>query len=135
MPVLQSSIMSDTKVLKLVPKSKVKSAPAPPSLPEEKQAAVQPARPTPVTPIETPVPSKPQPVSQPTAPVSVKSLRVPEQRRQRERNERRERPRLSREEMLQMYRTMYLSRRIDDKEIQLKNQNKIFFQISGAGHE
>src|SRR5687767_15256889 len=42
---------------------------------------------------------------------------------------------LGRETLLQFYRTMYLSRRIDDKEIQLKNQNKIFFQISGAGHE
>ena len=42
---------------------------------------------------------------------------------------------LDREAMLGVYRTMYLSRRIDDKEIQLKGQNKIFFQISGAGHE
>jgi 2-oxoisovalerate dehydrogenase E1 component len=42
---------------------------------------------------------------------------------------------LDREQMLSIYRTMYMSRRVDDKEIQLKGQNKIFFQISGAGHE
>src|ERR687890_955737 len=42
---------------------------------------------------------------------------------------------LGQAEVVGIYRTMYLSRRIDDKEIQLKGQNKIFFQISGAGHE
>jgi 2-oxoisovalerate dehydrogenase E1 component len=42
---------------------------------------------------------------------------------------------LSRDDLLKVYRTMLLSRRIDDKEIQLKNQSLIFFQISGAGHE
>src|SRR5438034_88751 len=42
---------------------------------------------------------------------------------------------LSKSDLLDMYRLMLLSRRIDDREIQLKRQNKIFFQISGAGHE
>ncbi len=42
---------------------------------------------------------------------------------------------LSRETLLRAYRTMVLSRKLDDKEIQLKNQSRIFFQISGAGHE
>ena len=42
---------------------------------------------------------------------------------------------LSRDELLRAYRTMVLSRKLDDKEIQLKSQSLIFFQISGAGHE
>ena len=42
---------------------------------------------------------------------------------------------LTRETLLEYYRSMVLSRRLDDKEIQLKRQNRIFFQISGAGHE
>ena len=42
---------------------------------------------------------------------------------------------LTREQLIEAYRFMYTSRRIDDREIMLKRQQKIFFQMSGAGHE
>ncbi len=42
---------------------------------------------------------------------------------------------LSAEELIAMYRLIYLSRKLDDAEINLKRQQKIYFQISGAGHE
>jgi 2-oxoisovalerate dehydrogenase E1 component len=42
---------------------------------------------------------------------------------------------LTRKQLVDAYRLMYTSRRVDDREILLKRQQKIFFQISGAGHE
>jgi 2-oxoisovalerate dehydrogenase E1 component len=42
---------------------------------------------------------------------------------------------LAPEVLIHAFRLMYTSRRIDDREILLKRQNRIFFQISGAGHE
>jgi 2-oxoisovalerate dehydrogenase E1 component len=42
---------------------------------------------------------------------------------------------LSAEQLVRAYRAMYMARRLDDREILLKRQNRIFFQISGAGHE
>jgi 2-oxoisovalerate dehydrogenase E1 component len=42
---------------------------------------------------------------------------------------------LDRNTLLDIYRVMLLSRLVDEKEIQLKRQNKIFFQINGVGHE
>ena len=59
---------------------------------------------------------------------------MPTQIRQRNRP-RRPSARLEKDKLLEMFRLMYTSRRLDDKEIQLKRQNRIFFQISGAGHE
>src|ERR1051325_4895936 len=42
---------------------------------------------------------------------------------------------LSRQQLIDAYRVMYASRKLDDREILLKRQQKIFFQISAAGHE
>jgi 2-oxoisovalerate dehydrogenase E1 component len=42
---------------------------------------------------------------------------------------------LTRQQLVEAYRLMYTSRRVDDREILLKRQQKIYFQISGAGHE
>src|SRR5215475_15131406 len=42
---------------------------------------------------------------------------------------------LSKDDLIAVYRCMVRARRLDDKEIQLKNQSQAFFQISGAGHE
>jgi 2-oxoisovalerate dehydrogenase E1 component len=42
---------------------------------------------------------------------------------------------LTSQQLVEAYRTMFTSRRLDDREILLKRQQKVFFQISGAGHE
>src|SRR5271165_3192907 len=42
---------------------------------------------------------------------------------------------LTPQQLIDAYRFMYMSRKVDDREILLKRQQKVFFQISGAGHE
>src|SRR5215218_2155579 len=42
---------------------------------------------------------------------------------------------LSRERLLEAFRCMVRSRKVDDRESTLRDQSKVFFQISGAGHE
>jgi 2-oxoisovalerate dehydrogenase E1 component len=69
----------------------------------------------------------PEPISRPATPHAMPTATVPETSKAGDLPDNKL--------LLEMYRTMYLSRRIDDKEIQLKGQNRIFFQISGAGHE
>src|SRR5437762_1455664 len=109
--------MSDTKVLRLVKKSEGE-------LPEKAFTAQAVAAPEPKPEHKPAREPKPAPVT------AIKS--VP---RRGGAKPQQQKPRLSREEMLKIFRTMYRSRRLDDKEIQMKGQNRIFFQISGAGHE
>jgi 2-oxoisovalerate dehydrogenase E1 component len=150
--------MSELKVLKLVPIAEARAAA---TAAAEKEAAAEKKRgaliasrlvprpaPKPVAPVEPKPEQKaelqpePKPIARPVT--QPQPQRVNE--RQRTSKPKRsattqtqavksQRPRLTSEQMVEIYRTMYLSRKLDDKEIQLKNQNKIFFQISGAGHE
>lgn len=106
---------TDTKVLKLVRKSETTAT---------EDLTVQPQ----VQPTPQPAPvEKPKQSSIPGAkPMHMVKTPVPDAKGERLADHK---------ALVEMYRTMYLSRRLDDREIQLKGQNRIYFQISGAGHE
>src|SRR2546423_1311788 len=108
--------MSDLKVLRLIKKSDGE-------LPEKAFTAKAVAQPEPKPAVA--------PATKPVAAPQIKSVPA----RGRQQKQPAKQPNLSPAEMLQIFRTMYLSRKLDDKEIQMKGQNRIFFQISGAGHE
>src|SRR3954469_16332286 len=98
--------MSDTKVLRLVKKMEGE-------LPEEAFTGKAVAR------------AEPRPA---LSPITKLAPPRPPRRPKRPKRQKREHeaPQLSRAEMLKIFRTMYLSRRLDDKEIQMKGQNRIF---------
>src|SRR5437764_6438220 len=107
--------MSDTKVLRLVKKSE--------SLPGGAFTSKAVAK------------AEPKPASAPSPVLKVAPAVKPTRRRSLGKPKTKQQTQVSAEEMLEIFGTMYLSRRLDDKEIQMKGQNRIFFQISGAGHE
>jgi 2-oxoisovalerate dehydrogenase E1 component len=117
--------MSDTKVLKLVKKTEEEASREAASASEAPREKKQP---------ETPRPAQLSVAQAATAPATIPTP-APAKSQAAKSSKSQSRSKLNREQMLAIYRTMYLSRKLDDKEIQLKGQNKIFFQISGAGHE